>query len=331
MNRGEAAMRCLCCGKEIDPKASAVELQSEWHKRCIKKFFGTESIPRIELTEKAIQELANQTVNKGFTVPGVQKKMSLHLTSGKDSRLTLVNYPTEFILKPQTEEYSNLPEYEQMTMLMAEAVGIHVVPHGLIKADDRFAYITKRIDRHIIRGKADLLAMEDFCQLAGRQTVDKYKGSYEICGKIIKKYSSYVGFDLSEFFLRIVFSFVIGNSDMHLKNFSLIEEGPGSRIFKLSAAYDMLPVNVILPTDKEQTALTVHGKKRNIRRKDFMILADSCGISEKAAGNLIESVLRKKEKLDQICRQSQLLEIQQEQVLTLMEERIRVLGQHQEK
>ena len=292
---------------------------------------GTESIPRIELTEKAIQELANQTVNKGFTVPGVQKKMSLHLTSGKDSRLTLVNYPTEFILKPQTEEYSNLPEYEQMTMLMAEAVGIHVVPHGLIKVDDRFAYITKRIDRHIIRGKADLLAMEDFCQLAGRQTVDKYKGSYEICGKIIKKYSSYVGFDLSEFFLRIVFSFVIGNSDMHLKNFSLIEEGPGSRIFKLSAAYDMLPVNVILPTDKEQTALTVHGKKRNIRRKDFMILADSCGISEKAAGNLIESVLRKKEKLDQICRQSQLLEIQQEQVLTLMEERIRVLGQHQEK
>ena len=201
----------------------------------------------------------------------------------------------------------------------------------MIKVDDRFAYITKRIDRHIIRGKADLLAMEDFCQLAGRQTVDKYKGSYEICGKIIKKYSSYIGFDLSEFFLRIVFSFVIGNSDMHLKNFSLIEEGPGSRTFKLSAAYDMLPVNVILPTDKEQTALTVHGKKRNIRRKDFMFLADSCGISEKAAGNLIESVLRKKEKLDQICRQSQLSKIQQEQVLTLMEERIRVLGQHQVK
>ena len=93
----------------------------------------------------------------------------------------------------------------------------------------------------------------------------------------------------------------------------------------------MLPVNVILPTDKEQTALTVHGKKWNICRKDFMFLADSCGISEKAAGNLIESVLRKKEKLDQICRQSQLSEIQQEQVLTLMEERIRVLGQPQVK
>ena len=324
-------MRCLCCGKEIKENASAVERQSEWHKRCIRKFFGTEYIPRIELTEEAIQALANKTVNKGLTVPGVQKKMSLHLTAGKDSRLTLVNYPTGFILKPQTEEYGNLPEYEQMTMLMAEAVGIQVVPHGLIKVDDRFAYITKRIDRHIIRGKADLLAMEDFCQLAGRQTVDKYKGSYEICGKIIKKYSSYIGFDLSEFFLRIVFSFAVGNSDMHLKNFSLIEEAPGSRVFKLSAAYDMLPVNVILPSDKEQTALTVHGKKRNIRRKDFMFLADSCGISEKAAGNLMESVLRRKEKLEQICRQSQLSKIQQEQVLTLMEERMKVLGQSQRK
>lgn len=112
---------------------------------------------------------------------------------------------------------------------------------------------------------------------------------------------------------------------------SAVYEAPGSRVFKLSAAYDMLPVNVILPSDKEQTALTVHGKKRNIRRKDFMFLADSCGISEKAAGNLMESVLRRKEKLEQICRQSQLSEIQQEQVLTLMEERMKVLGQSQRK
>ena len=108
---------------------------------------------------------------------------------------------------------------------------------------------------------------------------------------------------------------------------SAVYEAPGSRVFKLSAAYDMLPVNVILPSDKEQTALTVHGKKRNIRRKDFI----SCGISEKAAGNLMESVLRRKEKLEQICRQSQLSKIQREQVLTLMEERMKVLGQSQRK
>lgn len=319
-------MRCLCCGKEIKENASAIEQQSGWHKRCIHKFFGTEKLPRIELTEEALKELANQAVNRGLTVPGVQKKMSLHLTTGQESRLTLVNYPTGYILKPQTEEYESLPEYEQMTMLMAEAVGIQVVPHALIKMDDRFAYITKRIDRHIAGENADVLAMEDFCQLAGRQTADKYKGSYELCGKIIRKYTAYTGFDLSELFLRIVFSFVSGNSDMHLKNFSLIEEHPGSRIFRLSAAYDMLPVNVILPDDKEQLALTLHGKKRNIHKKDFLFFAESCGIPEKTAQNLIETVFRKKDKLAEICQQSEVSEIQKEQVLQLMEERMKIFG-----
>ncbi len=318
-------MRCLCCGKEIKENASAAEQQSGWHRRCIRKFFGTEKLPQIELTEEALKALADRAVNKGLTVPGVQKKLSLHLTAGKDSRLTLVNYPTGYILKPQTEEYENLPEYEQMTMLMAEEVGIQVVPHALIRMGDRFAYITKRIDRHITADRAEVLAMEDFCQLAGRQTADKYKGSYELCGKIIRKYSSYTGFDLSELFLRIVFSFVSGNSDMHLKNFSLIEEHPGSRVFRLSAAYDMLPVNVILPEDKEQMALTVHGKKRNIHKKDFLLLADACGVPEKTAQNLIDIVLRRREKLQELCRQSQLSEIQKEQVLSLMEERMGVL------
>lgn len=318
-------MKCLCCGKEIKENASAMEQQSGWHKRCIKKFFGTEQLPRIELTEEALRALAEETVNKGLTVPGVQKKMSLHLITGNDSRLTLVNYPTGFILKPQTEEYDSLPEYEQMTMLMAEAAGIQTVPHGLIKVDERFAYITKRIDRHIHAGNVDLLAMEDFCQLAGRVTADKYKGSYELCGKIIQKYSSYTGFDLSELFLRLVFSFVIGNSDMHLKNFSLIEDSPGSRIFRLSAAYDMLPVNVILPADKEEMALTLRGRKRKIHKKDFLVLTDNYGISGKTAQNLINTVLRRKEKLVRICNESQLSEAQKEQVLQLMEERMSVL------
>ena len=106
--------------------------------------------------------------------------------------------------------------------------------------------------------------MEDFCQLSYRLTQDKYKGSYEQCGRIIKKYSATPGLDLSELFLRVVGSFVMGNSDMHLKNFSLKETEPGSRNFQLSKAYDMLPVNVIMPEDKEQLALTINGKKRNI-------------------------------------------------------------------
>lgn len=114
---------------------------------------------------------------------------------------------------------------------MAAIVGIKTVPHALIKMNDQYAYITKRVDRSIEGDSIQMYAMEDFCQLSNRLTQDKYKGSYESCSKIIKRYSIYPGYDLSELFLRVVFSFVIGNSDMHLKNFSMRETQPGNREF----------------------------------------------------------------------------------------------------
>ena len=116
-------------------------------------------------------------------------------------------------------------------------------------------------------------SMEDFCQLSGRLTQDKYRGSYERCAEIIRKHSVRFGFDLSEFFFRLVVCFVTGNSDMHLKKFSLVEKTPGQRDFVLSPAYDLLPVNIIMPEDPEETALTLNGKKSNLRRKDFLALA----------------------------------------------------------
>ena len=123
-----------------------------------------------------------------------------------------------------------------------------------------------------------MLAMEDFCQLDLRLTQDKYKGSYERCAKIIERYSSRKGLDITELYLRIVFSFLVGNSDMHLKNFSLIETEEGSGKYVLSPAYDLLPVNVIMPEDKEQFALAMNGKKTHIRRKDFLVFAEKCGM-----------------------------------------------------
>ena len=119
--------------------------------------------------------------NEGFTVPGVQKKLSLHLSSDTNARLTIVDYPTGFILKPQTEEYAHMPEYEDLAMRLAELIGIQTVPHALIKMKDEYGYITKRIDRDITQDQIKLYAMEDFCQLSNRLTQDKYKGSYENC------------------------------------------------------------------------------------------------------------------------------------------------------
>ena len=286
-------MKCLCCGKEFTPKASIEEVESGWHKKCVKAFFGSAKLPTLDISEETLKKLAEESTNKGFTVPGVQKKLSLHLTEENSPRLTLVNYPTGYIFKPQTEEYETLPESEYLIMQMAKQVGIKTVPFALIKMNSKgeLAYITKRIDRVQVDGKMQMLAMEDFCQLEERLTEDKYKGSYERCAKVIKKHSSMAIFDLTELYLRLVFSFVIGNSDMHLKNFSMIEKTEGSAEYVLSSAYDLLPVNAIMPEDEEEFALTICKKKRKIRRKDFLTFAEEIGVGSVTAEKLLAKVI----------------------------------------
>ena len=312
--------RCLCCGKTL-----RTETEHGWHASCIKSFFGTTKFPDIDVSKEVLNQIAIDSTNKGFTVPGVQKKLSLHLSEEGNPRLTLVNYPTGYILKPQTEEYAALPEMEYLVMQMAEVSGIKTVPYALLRLpsqDDSYAYITKRIDR----AGGQMLAMEDFCQLDGRLTEDKYRGSYERCGKIISAYSSVEGLDHTELFLRVVFSFAVGNSDMHLKNFSLIETEEGNRTYMLSAAYDMLSTNVIIPTDKEQLALTINGKKQNIRRKDFRIFAEAIGIPEKSAEKMIEKIVKLKDKYIMMCRESYLPEDMKSSLENLIEQRISVLA-----
>lgn len=311
-------INCLCCGKPLK-----TETEHGWHKSCVKSFFGTVKFPDIDVSEDVLNQIAVDNTTKGFTVPGVQKKLSLHLSKDDNPRLTLVNYPTGYILKPQTEEYSALPEMEYLVMQMAEASGIKTVPYALIRLplQDNFAYITKRIDRK----DGQVLAMEDFCQLDGRLTDDKYRGSYERCGKIVAKYSVNSGLDLSQFFYRIVFSFAVGNSDMHLKNFSLIETGEGKSEYVLSAAYDMLATNVVIPEDNEQMALTINGKKQNIRRKDFIIFAETIGVPQKAAEKMIEKTVKLKDKYIAMCKESYLPDDKKEALEKLIEERMAIL------
>ena len=315
-------MNCLCCGKPIIESASEQEKSAQWHNRCVKRFFGTKILPDIDVSEEVLEQLAIESTNKGLTVPGVQKKMSLHLDdSGATPRLTLVNYPTGYILKPQTKEYPYLPEAEYLVMQMAEKAKIKTVPHALIRIkaqDNVYAYITKRIDRR--DGK--MLAMEDFCQLDGRLTEDKYKGSYERCAKIISKYSSREGLDITELFIRVVFSFIVGNSDMHLKNFSLIETDESSGCYVLSEAYDMLPVNTVNPADTEQTALTLNGKKRNLHRNDFLKFADACQIDRAVAGKIIDRLKGYESELLKETEQSYLTDEMKEKLINLIVNRI---------
>ena len=320
-------MKCLCCGREFTPKASIEEVENGWHKKCVKTFFGGSKLPLFDISEEMLKRLAEESTNKGFTVPGVQKKLSLHLTEGAVPRLTLVNYPTGYILKPQTEEYETLPEAEYLVMQMAKQVGIKTVPFALIKMNNKgeLAYITKRIDRANVDGKMQMLAMEDFCQLEERLTEDKYKGSYERCAKVIKKYSSMAKFDLTELYLRLVFSFVIGNSDMHLKNFSMIEKAEGSSEYVLSAAYDLLPVSAIMPEDEEEFALTMCKKKQKIRRKDFLSFAEEIGIEKITAEKLLLKVIKEKDNLISMVDESYLSKAMKEKLEKIILDRIDIL------
>lgn len=130
---------------------------------------------------------------------------------------------------------------------------------------------------------------------------------------------------MTELYLRIVFSFLMGNSDMHLKNFSLIEEKPGNRQFHLSAAYDLLPVNVIMPKDTEEMALALNGKKRNLRKRDFYSLADSYGMPLKAAEKMIERLVSLKDAFLAECDRAFLKEEQKKAVKKLITQRTEIL------
>lgn len=313
-------MNCLCCGKTLRTDDNGCG----WHKGCIKRFFGTSSLPEIDISNDTLEMLALESTNKGYTVPGVQKKLSLHLLSeGNTARLTLVNYPTGYILKPQVEGFSSMPEAEHLVMSMADISDIATVPHALIRMGNEFAYLTQRVDRIRAEGQIKMLAMEDFCQLDHRLTQDKYRGSYERCAKVIERHSSRRGLDMAELYMRLVFCYLTGNSDMHLKNFSLLETEEGHGEYVLSPAYDLLPVNVIMPEDPEEFALAMNGKKTHLHKRDFFVFAEECGIDATAAKKMISKLVSLTPRYIAMCQSSLLPQEMKEQLIALIETRCR--------
>ena len=260
--------RCLICRKPADSGY-------EFHIKCSKKFFGVFPPPELDLTLSEIQEYAARLVLERVSVTGVQKKLSLGFDgSRRDSRLTIVGLWGQFILKPPSEEYQSLPENEDTIMHLTAVLNISRVPHAMVRlASGELAYITRRIDRNDDNKK---IAMEDFCQISGRLTEDKYKGSVERIGKLLHQYSVYPGLDTVDLFERVIFSYLFANSDMHLKNYSLIETPHGMR---LSPAYDLLSTVLAIPEDIEESALTINGKKSKLKKIDFDGLAESMKIA----------------------------------------------------
>ena len=240
-------------------------------------------------------QLAEKVVKSQTTVTGVQPKLSLHLekTAKKDEpqRFTIVGLWGGYILKPPTKQYSFLPELEDLTMHLAEISGIEVVPHSLIRlSSGELSYITRRIDRiNMAR-----VHMEDMCQLTERLTEHKYNGSHEQIGKVIVKYSTNPGLDIINFFEQVLFSFLTGNADMHLKNFSLLDKPELGYV--LSPAYDMVASRLVVEGDEDELALTLNGKKKRIRKKDFLEALYRFNVDSKAIENIFSKLQSATEK-----------------------------------
>ena len=278
---------CLCCGKPVEGGL--------WHKSCIKGFFGAVELPSIKLDSDNLETLAATQLGEGKTVAGVQEKLSLHLdlSNRHRPRLTLLGLPSGYILKPQSSNYKRLPEFEHTAMLLASLCGLPVVKHGLIPLEGgELAYITKRIDRDE-KGK---IHMEDFCQASNNLTIDKYRYSYEGCVELIMRYSANPIIDKIRFFSCLYFSFLIGNSDAHLKNFSFLMDGEGK--LSLSPFYDLLPTRIILPSDKEDLGMVFNGRKSKLRGHDFEQFASNTNIAKLTKEKIMRGI---EAKYDSMC------------------------------
>lgn len=288
--------RCLYCYLTLQAK------EVDFHATCSKKMFGVPVPPELAFTENNIEALAEQIIQSQTTITGVQPKLSLHLASAvepnRPKRFTVVGMWGGYILKPPSPHYPHLPEVEDLTMHLASIAKIQVVPHCLIRLQSgNLAYITKRIDRI----KKTKLLMEDMCQLTERLSEDKYHGSYEQIAKAILKYSVNPGLDVVNFFELVLFSFLTGNADMHLKNFSLIRQPTTGPV--LSASYDLLATALVNPVDDEDMALTLNGRKIKIKRSDFEIAFNTLHLDAKQQENIfkkMEKAIPKWEKIIEI-------------------------------
>lgn len=309
--------KCLACYQQLeDPK-------TEYHERCSQRIFHSKVPPQLDYTLNQIHELAKNVIQKRVAIPGVQPKLSLTFenANSQERRLTIVGlWDGLYILKPPNDEYPELPQNEDVTMHMAKLAGIKTAEHSLIRfRSGELAYFSTRFDRRLRRKQMIKIHQEDLCQLTGLLTENKYNSSLEKVATAVKKYTTHKGLALLELFKVTTFSFLVGNSDMHLKNYSLVYRNEG--IVELSPAYDLLATKLVVPQDTEEMALTMRGKKGRLTRKDFFDFADYCSISSKACDNVFKGLEERLSSFKKLISTSFLSDEMAQKYLELINER----------
>ncbi|MBR5183954.1 MAG: HipA domain-containing protein [Bacteroidales bacterium] len=311
--------KCLYCYKDLRTG------ETDFHSECSKKMFGAAVPPELPYSRDNMSELAEKVIKTSVSVPGVQAKLSLEIDKGKKnepSRFTIVGLWGNYILKPQSTKYQFLPELEDATMKMAETAKIKTARHSLIRfSDGELGYITQRMDRG---KKGEKYSMLDMCQLTNRLTEHKYLGAYEQLAQTILKYSSAPYLDVQKFWEIVLFSWITGNSDMHCKNFSLLDDGKG---YHLSPAYDLLAVLLADPDDTDELAMPIFngGKKTGFNRETFTQAFILCGIQTNTANKLIDRMISCKDKWLETIENSFLLENLKTRYKALIEQRLNTI------
>lgn len=304
--------KCLYC---YQPLVGALD----FHEKCSKQFFDTHVPPTLNHTLEEMTELAKRVVERSVTVPGVQPKLSLsvlkEIAGNAEQRLTVVGaLGGNYILKPPSEFYPEMPANEHVTMRIAEAFGIKVVPSSLIRLKSgQLAYLTQRIDR---TKKGEKIHMLDLYQIT--EAFDKYKSSMEKVGKAILEHSENTLLDALNLFELILFCFLTGNNDMHLKNFSMIKSPSG---WVLAPAYDLLNVSIVNPTDKEELALTLGGKKKKLNRTYFERYGEELGLTNKQIQSVFNRLSKNKVKAIEWIQQSFLSDALKKDYLEVLQKR----------
>lgn len=277
--------KCLYCYESL-------EGEKDFHKKCCLDFFGTEMPPHIPYSLDQMADLAKSIVERSVAIPGVQAKISMSIVKetqdNLDTRLTVVGaLGGKYIFKPRSDQFPEMPENEHITMRIAETFGIRVVPSSLIRLDSgELSYITKRVDRTENGKKIHML---DMFQIT--EAFDKYKSSMEKIGKALHEYSDNTLLDKIFYFELSVFSFLTGNNDMHLKNFSMIESPSG---WTLAPAYDLLNVAIVFPDDTEELALTIEGKKKKLKREHFERFGKTLELTNKQIQGVFKRMIKYK-------------------------------------
>lgn len=304
--------KCLYCYEPLNEA-------SDYHKKCSLEFFGSSHPPKINYSIDEMNVIAQKVVERSITIPGVQPKISMSLVKeaqdNSNFRFTIVGaFGGNYILKPPSSNFPEMPQNEHVTMRIAEDFNIQVVPSGLIRlASGELSYITKRVDRY---ENGEKIHMLDMFQIT--EAYDKYRSSMEKVGKALNSYSKNTLLDKIFYYELSMFSFLFGNNDMHLKNFSMIKKSSG---WTLAPAYDLLNVAIILPEDSEELALTLDGKKRKLKQEHFVKLGKVLDLTDKQIDNTLNRMIKNKQRAKEWVNKSFLSENMKSAYKELLETR----------